>query len=246
MSMLYVLSLIFKNNGIADIGYGGAFIVLIAAGLYAVNYLPMQAVLLVALVYLWGARLGIRIYNKNRNKPEDFRYKAWRDAWGKSFPLRSYFQIYLLQGLTAFLIALPVTLSIVYPAAQESTKIFHAGVAIWIIGFIFEVIGDMQLDNFMKNSSNRGKIMMSGLWRYTRHPNYFGESVMWWGMATAAAGLTAYPVIGFVSPILITFLLLRVSGVPLLEKRWEGKPEWEAYKAQTSVFFPMFPSKKSK
>lgn len=117
------------------------------------------------------------------------------------------------------------------------------GFVLWLIGFFFETVGDAQLDAFIKNPENKGKIMMSGLWKYSRHPNYFGESTMWWGIALMSLGLSALPLYGFVSPLLITYLLLYVSGVPMLERRWEGNPEWEAYKARTSVIVPLPPRK---
>jgi steroid 5-alpha reductase family enzyme len=121
--------------------------------------------------------------------------------------------------------------------------LFSAGLLLWVFGFFFEVVGDYQLDRFITAPKNKGKIMTQGLWKYSRHPNYFGESLMWWGMAVMAASLSVYPFIGFVSPVLITFLLLKVSGVSMLEKRWEGNPAWEAYKKRTSVFLPLPPKR---
>lgn len=241
MSSLFVLSLLLRNNGVADIGYGIAFIVVIGVtALHVVAPTPF-ALILASLAFVWGLRLAIRIFRKNYGKPEDFRYKAWRDAWGKSFIVRSFLQVYMLQGVVVFTVALPVMLSLVYPAAEPSMALFAIGLAIWCIGFFFEAVGDYQLDRFIKNPANKGIIMMSGLWKYSRHPNYFGESTMWFGIAIAASGLSTLPLLGFVSPLLITFLLLKVSGVPLLEKRFEGNPAWEAYKDRTSVFVPLPP-----
>ncbi len=239
MSVLFVIALITKNNAVADVGYGGAFMVLTATAVLSTQEHSWYVLLLSCLPFVWGTRLALRIYLKNKGKPEDFRYRAWRESWGKTFIVRSYLQIYILQGIIAFAVALPILLAIVYPAAATHTPIFLIGIALWLMGFIFETTADFQLDTFIKNPENKGKIMMSGLWQYSRHPNYFGESLMWWGIAVAAFGISAVPSIGFVSPILITFLLLFVSGVPLLEKRWVGNPEWEAYKARTSVFFPL-------
>ncbi len=241
MSFLFVVALVRRDNGTADIGYGiGVMVVIFAALLQtAVSGL---ATILCALPFLWGTRLATRIFRKNYGKPEDFRYKAWRDAWGKWFVVRSYLQIYMLQGLVIFCVALPVLLIIGAPKIPNLLFV-TAGITLWLIGFFFEAIGDYQLDRFLKDPANKGKIMARGLWRYSRHPNYFGESSMWWGIAIAASGLTAYPLLGFVSPILITYLLLFVSGVPMLEKRWAGNPEWEEYKAKTSVFVPLPPGK---
>ncbi len=239
MSFLFVCALIGKNNGIADVGYGVAFMVLVATVWWCAPNVSEYALILAALPFIWGVRLAFRIGRKNWGKPEDFRYRAWREAWGRTFVVRSFLQIYMLQGLVVFVVALPVTLALVFPALIVNPQIFFLGIGLWIVGFLFESVADLQLDRFIRNPENKGKIMMSGLWRYSRHPNYFGESMMWWGIAIAASGISALPLLGFVSPLLITYLLLFVSGVPLLEKRWEGNPEWDAYKARTSVFIPL-------
>lgn len=241
MSGLFVLSLRLKNNAIADVGYGIAFVALITTQVLLVGFPHVASLVLVLLVYVWAVRLARRIHEKNKGKPEDFRYKAWRESWGKSFVVRSYFQIYVLQGCVAFVVALPVSLSIVFPRTEISWVPVLLGVFLWLVGFVHEAVADAQLDAFLKKPEHKGKIMQQGLWRFSRHPNYFGESLMWWSLALAACGLTTYPLIAFVSPLLITFLLLKVSGVPMLEKRWEGNPEWEAYKAKTSVFIPLPP-----
>ncbi len=241
MCALFVIALIRRDNGIADVGYGIGFIVLSIAVLLASPVLTTFALVLVALVIVWGIRLATRIYRKNHGKPEDFRYKAWRDAWGAWFLPRSFLQVYMLQGLVIFIVALPVTLSLAYPAATATPWLAVLGAALWCIGFFFESRADAELDRFIGALENKGRVMMGGLWKFSRHPNYFGESLMWWGIAIAAAGISAVPLVGFVAPLLITFLLLKVSGVPMLEKRWEGNPEWEAYKARTSVFIPLPP-----
>ncbi|MEN9390399.1 MAG: hypothetical protein RLZZ283_499, partial [Candidatus Parcubacteria bacterium] len=229
MTVLFVASIAFKNNGIADIGYGVAFMVVIGTVALLIDAPSSYSLVLAALPFVWGARLAVRIFRKNYGKPEDFRYKAWRDAWGSSFFVRSFFQVYILQGSVVFLIALPVTLALAFPIATPSYLFLTFGILVWVVGFFFESVGDYQLDRFLSDPTNKGKIMMTGLWRYSRHPNYFGESCMWVGIAIASFGLTTVPWLVFVSPLLITFLLLKVSGVPLLEKRWEGNPEWEAY-----------------
>ena len=180
---------------------------------------------------------------KNKNKPEDFRYKAWRDAWGSSFVVRSFFQIYMLQGLIIFIVASPILIALVFGDTVLFAPLFILGSLLWSLGFFFESVGDYQLDKFITNPSNKGKIMMSGLWKYTRHPNYFGESMMWFSIALCAISFTPLAFVGIISPLLITFLLLKVSGVPMLEKRWEGNNTWEQYKAKTSVFFPTIPKK---
>lgn len=239
----FIVSLIRRDNGTADIAYGWGFA--LVAWVTFMAGVPGHAALVASiLATIWAARLSIRIYLRSRGKPEDFRYKAWRDAWGKTFVIRSFLQVYLLQGAVIFLVALPISLLNVYGAMSSIGSLALVGFLVWAIGFFFEAVGDYQLARFIANPANKGKVMDQGLWRYTRHPNYFGESLMWWGLALASASILV-PILGmaglvpFVSPILITFLLLKVSGVPLLEARFAGQPLWEAYKAKTSVFLPL-------
>lgn len=241
MSALCILALARKNNGIADVGYGVAFIALIGSALLLGGAPNGYALALAILPLVWGTRLALRIFLKNHGKPEDFRYAAWRKAWGKNFAARSFFQIYMLQGAVVGIIALPVLLSLVYGALNPNPLLFILGLILWIVGFFFETMADFQLDRFIFNREHAGHVMTEGLWRYSRHPNYFGESLMWFAIAVAASGLSSLPFLGFISPLLITFLLLKVSGVPMLEKRFSGNPEWEAYKARTSVFIPLPP-----
>jgi steroid 5-alpha reductase family enzyme len=202
---------------------------------------PLVALILI-LISLWGIRLSSRIHFKNKRKGgEDFRYASWREEWMKRgasyFYLRSFLQIFVLQGLVISIVLLPFTLTVTNSASLSSPFITF-GFIVFLVGFFFEVVGDYQLDRFLhKKNHDAGHIMKTGLWKYTRHPNYFGESTMWWGLALMASSQTSLTV--FLSPLLITFLLLKVSGIPMLEKRWAGDPEWEAYKSKTSAFFPL-------
>jgi steroid 5-alpha reductase family enzyme len=241
MTALFAVAMRTNNNGTADVGYGIAFIVVILATAVQRSAMTAAETLVVALPVIWGLRLAWRIGRKNLKKPEDFRYAAWRKDWGDSFAQRSFLQIYMLQGAIVFLIALPVTLMLIFPTAASLNAITIAGAILWLVGFYFQAVGDAQLDAFLSDKANHGRIMTCGLWRYSRHPNYFGESLMWWGIAIAAVPLSSVPLLGFVGPVLITFLLLKVSGVPLLEKRWAGRADWEDYKARTSVFIPLPP-----
>lgn len=241
----FVISLIRKDNGTADIAYGWGF-VLLAWVTYFLGVPGIPALIASMLVTVWAVRLSLRIFLRGRGKPEDFRYKQWREEWGKTFVVRSFLQVYMLQGLVIFLVSLPVMLLNTYNGMIGLTLLASLGVVIWLKGFFFETVGDYQLGVFMKNPDNKGKILGTGLWKYTRHPNYYGESLMWWGLAILSSA-TLYGVIGyyaliaFVGPSLITFLLLKVSGVPPLEAHFAGNPAWEAYKAKTSVFIPWFP-----
>lgn len=264
---LYILSLIIilsyttfifflaqykKDNSIIDIAYGIGFIVtayLLIELFPGTLTVSPHTYILFFLIALWGTRLSTRIYLKNRNKGEDFRYATWRKAWNRKGNLyylaRSYLQIFILQGFVISIVLLPFTISLSRHLTVTSGILF--GLALWVIGFLFESIGDRQLDRFIKNKAHhKGLIMKTGLWKYTRHPNYFGEATMWFGIASIAYVATGSLFV-FLSPLLITYLLLYVSGVPMLEKRWDEDPvardEWLAYKQKTSMFFPLPPKK---
>jgi len=242
MSITFIIALLKKDNGVADIAYGGGFMLLAGLTYYLAPETP-TSLIVSALTFIWGTRLSLRILKRNWNRPEDFRYAKWRSDWGSSFVVRSFLQVFMLQGLIIFMVALPVTLTNT-AAIPGYTLLTVIGLALWVIGFSFESIGDAQLDAFIKKPENKGKIMDQGLWRYTRHPNYFGEALMWWSMALIAVSVLEDPLLiafAFLSPLLITFLLLKVSGVPMLEKKMAGNPAWEVYAKKTSVFVPWFP-----
>jgi steroid 5-alpha reductase family enzyme len=205
--------------------------------------LSLYSKLILALITLWGVRLSFRIYSKNKGKPEDFRYSSWRKEWSRKgnvyYLARAYLQIFILQGFIVSLVLLPFTLSLGSTELKQSMILIP--LLLWIIGFVFEAVGDRQLDLFIKDPNpHKGTIMKTGLWKYTRHPNYFGESMMWWGLA-GIAYVASGSIFVFISPIIITYLLLYVSGIPMLEKKWDGIPEWEVYKKKTSAFFPLPP-----
>ncbi len=239
--IFFLIGTFIKNNSIVDMGWGMGF-VLIAWYLMIENwnfYIPR--LIMTVLITIWGLRLFIHIIQRNLGKEEDFRYKKWREEWGKWLIPRAFLQVYMLQGVFMGIISLPVIL-IRYKAGTWDLLILLIGLAVWIIGFIFESLGDKQLKNFINNPNNRGKIMDQGLWKYTRHPNYFGEATMWWGIffIGISAGVS---IISIISPLTITTLLLFVSGVPMLEKSMKDKPGYKEYAEKTSIFIP-FPPKK--
>jgi steroid 5-alpha reductase family enzyme len=236
----FIVSLVLKRNDVADIAWGLSFIVVTAYCWLSLDHSP-GALFISSLVFVWGIRLAIHVFTRNISKAEDPRYAKWRAEWGKLFYIRSFFQVFLLQGLIMLLIASPVFLSYLYPREQFGVPAVIGGL-VWIVGFIFESLGDYQLSFFIKDSANKGKIMDRGLWRYTRHPNYFGEVTMWWGIFVIGLSVTK-GFYGIISPITITYLLLFVSGIPMLEERYKGNKDFEKYKEKTSAFFPMFPKK---
>jgi len=239
MTTIFLFALWLRDNSIVDIAYGPAFVLLGWIGLLLLGSGHTRQWLIVILVTIWGIRLAGHIFLRKQGEGEDFRYRQWRESWGKSFVWRSFLQIFMLQGAVIFLVALPVLLVINDPGGRIGS-VDLAGLLVWLVGFGFEAIGDWQLLQFKRNPANKGKIIQHGLWRYTRHPNYFGEAVLWWGLFTVALN-AGYGVLAIISPLLIDVLLLKVSGIPMLEVKYRNNPEFIAYKARTNAFFPWFP-----
>lgn len=242
MTGWFALAVIKRRNDVADTAWGIGFIVAAASSFILYGAHMDRALAVLALITIWGSRLAYHIHRRNRNRPEDPRYKAWRDAWGTWFYVRSYLQVFLLQGILLLLVVSPALIMGAYRGASAITVFDMLGLLIWITGFAFESIGDSQLRRFIADPANRGAIMDKGLWKYTRHPNYFGEVLQWWGIFVIGLSVPN-GVWGIVGPLTITFLILKVSGVPLLEKAFEGKPGFEEYKRKTNVFIPWFPKK---
>lgn len=241
MTLWFVIGFALKRNDVADIAWGLGFIfTAIFVGLLVSNW-TSTSIILVTLTTLWGLRLATHVFLRNRHKTEDFRYQAWRRQWGKWWVIRSYLQVYILQGFFMWLISLSTLIAFATPTLNLSIFSF-IGLLIWLIGFFFETVGDWQLTLHINNPANKGKLMTSGLWQYTRHPNYFGEVTQWWGIffIVIAAPLSW---LAFISPLTITWLILKVSGIPLLEKKYQHRPDFKAYAKITNAFFPGFPKK---
>lgn len=252
-TLWYAAATVLRNASIVDIGWGLGF-VLLAAWQLARGASVMGFVLAIP-VWLWGIRLALHIGSRNLRKPEDFRYAAFRREWGKSYPMRSYFQLFLFQGLLMAIIALPFLFGIGLAGAPTGIQtvgnglsawghpmLLAGGLLIWLEGFLLEAVADKQLKKFTANSENKGKIIQNGLWRYSRHPNYFGEALSWWGIYLVALSVGT-PGWTIISPIAITLLIRYVSGVPMLEKRMVGKSGYGDYVRRTSIFIPMMPGK---
>lgn len=237
MTFWFLMSVEQGRNDIADVAWGLGFVVMAWVSFVITGQSGIRAVLVNSLVTIWGLRLAWYIHRRNSGKPEDYRYRKWREDWGKWFYFRSYMQVFMLQGIFLFMISLPVIF------VNESTDtppglVDLAGIMVWLTGFFFEVVGDAQLSRFRRNPANKGKLIQTGLWKYTRHPNYFGEVTQWWGIWVFTIA-TDKALMGLIGPATITLLILFVSGVPLLEKKYDGRPDWEEYKRKTSRFFPM-------
>jgi len=241
MTALWLLSLLLRDSSIVDIFWGVGFAVLawfywgriggsIAAG----------GTLTAVLATVWGVRLAVYIGRRNWGKGEDYRYQRWRQEAGRAWWWRSYFKVFLLQGALMWVISAPLLAAQNLASVSGLGGLALAGVLVWAVGFGFESVADLQLARFKADPSNRGKVMQRGLWRYSRHPNYFGDAVQWWGlylMAAAAGGwITAF------SPLLMTYLLINVSGVAMLDRDQKAKkPGYAEYIRRTSAFVPMPP-----
>lgn len=182
MTIMWLLSLKLKNTSIVDIIWGFGFVLVNWVAFFvSQDSYPVRSWILNILVTLWGLRLTTHILLRNWGKPEDFRYAAWRKEHGKKWWWYSYLQTFLLQGTLMFFISAPLihTQSTATPTSIGILEV--VGIILWVIGFFFETVGDIQLERFKKNPLNKGKLLNTGVWRYTRHPNYFGDSAQWWG-----------------------------------------------------------------
>jgi steroid 5-alpha reductase family enzyme len=239
--ILWLFSLALKDASIIDSFWGTGFV--IVYWIYFTLARPAAAprpLLLGVLVTVWGLRLSIHIFTRNRGKGEDFRYAQWRAEEGPRWWWLSLMRVFLLQGVLLVIISAPL-LAVQFDSAALSL-LDWAGVAVWLVGFFFEAVGDAQLAYFKAQPGNKGKVMNRGVWRYTRHPNYFGDAVQWWGFYLIAAAAGGWWTI--FSPLLMTFLLVRVSGAALLERSLMlRRPGYQEYVESTSEFIPWFPHK---
>lgn len=242
MVCTWIVSVLIKNASIVDIIWGFGFAVNAIVLSVAIDGDSTRQTLVAVLVGTWGFRLAAYLAKRNLGHGEDWRYKAMRKKKGAAFPVISLVTVFGLQGVLMFVVSLPVMFANA-DASPGVGPIAVMGVMAWIVGFMFEAVGDAQLAKFKKDPANAGKVMNRGLWSLTRHPNYFGDSLMWWGIWVIAAE-TGSGVVSIVGPIVMTFFLLKVSGVPMLErslaKRREG---WDEYVATTSGFIPRPPKR---
>ncbi len=239
MFVQWLASLPLRDASIVDRFWGAGFVLIAIVTALVSAPLTIRGAIVVGVVALWGLRLSAYLTWRNWGEGEDRRYAAMRRKWGGKFPLVSLFVVFGLQGALMLVIGAPVMVAIAAPEAPLG-PLDVVAVALFTVGFAFESIGDLQLARFLADPENEGRVMDRGLWRYTRHPNYFGDALAWWGIATFAfatgAWWTAF------APALMTFLLLRVSGVVLLEKSMaKRRPAYEAYVRRTSAFVPWPP-----
>ena len=241
LTLVWMVSVKRRDASIADICWGLGFVLLAWLYGFLSPALTLRSWLVAVLITLWGTRLSQHIFRRNRGKGEDPRYQAMRASHGRAFWWHSLFTVFWLQGALLWFVALPLLVSVRATQPAALTAVDGLGAMLFAVGFAFEVVGDYQLEGFRAEPSNRGKVLDRGLWRYTRHPNYFGDATMWWGMYAIAAS-TPGGWLTVLSPALMTLLLMRVSGVTLLEDSLKlSKPGYRAYIARTPAFFPWFP-----
>ncbi len=243
MTAFYLAARRLRNNGLADTAWGLGFVLVAWLNLFLSGSATARSLTVTALVTAWGLRLALHIFARNRGKTEDFRYAEMRRKWGHHAELKSYGNVFLLQGFLLYVIAWPIVLANTAAVNEGFGVLESLGLAVWITGFVFEAVSDRQLRDFIrKGKTPENPYMTEGLWKYTRHPNYFGEALLWWGVFLLAVrsplGWT-----GIVSPFLIGFLVRFVSGVPLLEKKHLQDPRYRPYAERTNVFFPWIPKK---
>lgn len=240
MALLWLISLPLRNASIVDVAWGPGFA--LQAAIYA-NLTPdgwePRKVLVLVLVSAWATRLAIHVATRNAGKGEDYRYATWRAQRGDSWWWRSLFSVFVLQGLLGWFIGMSL-LAAQAGGANAWTLLDAVGVALWAIGFVFEAGGDWQLRRFLADTANKGRSLTTGLWRYTRHPNYFGDATQWWGIFAIAAAAGGWWSV--LSPVAMTFLIVRISGVGMLERTIaERRPDYARYMRTTSAFIPWFP-----
>jgi steroid 5-alpha reductase family enzyme len=243
MTLLWITSIFMKNVSIVDQFWGLGFVITNLFYFFNTEGTNIRKLLIIVLVTTWGLRLTLHIAFRNFGKGEDFRYQQFREHYGpKNYWWISFFQTFLLQGVLMWLISAPL-LGAQFYAERPFPGVFDIiGFIFWCLGIVFESVGDFQLSSFRKDLSKKGKLLDTGLWKYTRHPNYFGDASVWWGYGFISLAAGSYiPVLG---SLLMIYMIVKVSGVALLEKSLiQNKPGYAEYARRTSAFIPWFPKK---
>lgn len=244
MTALWLLSLARRDASIVDPFWGTGFVLVTCFALLSTPSAQSsnRAWLLAGLTTVWGLRLSLYLLWRNHDHGEDRRYRAMREHHGARFWWVSFLTVFLLQGVILWIVSLPIQAVMVNAESKPLGWLDFVGAALWSVGLFFEAVGDFQMARFQADPANAGRIMDRGLWRFTRHPNYFGDFCVWWGLSLIAAnGGVAWTLF---SPLLMSFLLLKVSGVTLLEKTITSRrPEYVEYQQRTNAFFPGPPRK---
>lgn len=236
MTLWFMVAVVLKRRDIVDSAWGLGFIVVAVTAFLQRNNESAFTVIALVLVAAWGLRLFAHITSRNWKKKEDYRYAQLGELGSVQFWVKTYTNVFLLQGVLMIAISLPV-IGIMQADSNPLVPVASAGAIIWLFGIIFEAIGDYQLRQFIR--AGKKGVMDKGLWAYTRHPNYFGEVTAWWGAAIIALSFGAWW--GILGALVITILITRISGIPLLEKRYENDKAYQAYAAKTPKLIPRLP-----
>jgi steroid 5-alpha reductase family enzyme len=238
LTAMLILVQLKKDNTIGNFTWGGGCVLLALYTFFATKtYLPRQT-LVTTLITLWGIRLIVYLYSRYK-KGADPRFVAWQQQWGRYALLASFWWIWIAQGALLLVMSyLGVFVNLVPSSDLNALDI--TGLIGWIIGFVFESVGDYQLYRFMKERHEPEAIMNRGLWRFTRHPNYFGEILMWWGLYLIALSIP-WGWTTIISPLTINILLIFFTGIPWTEAVFKGNPQYELYKKKTSMLIPWWP-----
>ena len=235
---LWLVSLVARDASIVDIAWGPMFLVVAVVSWRVGDGASAREHLLLALVALWSLRLAGYLAWRNLGAGEDFRYQKMRAHWGSRFWWVSLFTVFLLQSALAWIVSAPIQLAMASPTPERLGWLDCMGVALFVVGFLFESVGDLQLARFKADPANAGKVLDAGLWSLTRHPNYFGDSVQWWAFFLIALS-TPRGWLALIGPLVMTWLLMRFSGVPMLERSLRKKrPGYDDYRERVSPFFP--------
>lgn len=242
VTLIWLVSLIIKNAAVMDIFWGIGLILTSQVYSFLLPGSSLAQNLILSLVLLWGIRLSVYIAVRAWGKPEDPRYLAWRQENGKRWWWYSYIKVFLIQGLVMWVVSAVLLFAQIHSDATTISPFIYAGIALFIIGFIIESLADCQMLVFKRKAENNGKVLASGIWKWSRHPNYFGEAVVWWGFGLFAVAAGFWWTL--LSPLIMNFFLVKVSGVVMLDRLMlDTKPQYRDYIKRTSGFIPMPPRK---
>lgn len=238
MSLLFLLAQKKKDNSIVDVFWGIGFCLISMNAFLLAGEYDKRKFLMLVMVLAWGIRLALYIYQRNKGKGEDFRYAAWRKEWGNKAAWIAFWKVFMLQGAFMFIISLPI-MHVMYFSMQFGNVLDVIGLTVWLSGYMMEAIADRQMKMFKADSANKGKIIQQGLWSISRHPNYLGEILVWWGIFIVSLNADRW-YISLISPLVVTWLLSSVSGVPMLERKYKNKPEFQEYAKRVPALVPNF------
>lgn len=242
-TVLWAISLRTKNAAIADVYWGPGFVVIAGVHLLTGENFSTGQLAFAALIAIWGIRLGLHLWVRHSvSQGEDGRYALMRERGGKNWPMKSLFSLFLVQAIVQWLIALPISLALTPLAVGEPGLWSRIGVLIFAVGITFETLADAALARFKRNPENSGKLLTTGLFAWSRHPNYFGEILIWLGLAIFAYSMSAASIV-FLSPLLLAFLIVRASGIPPLEEILEQREGFDAWRTNTNALIPWPPKR---